>query len=110
MDALLLMAPMVTAMGYEGTGDFMMDVGRARFRGCRRAAFRLSPIPACRSSIRACSTTRRAAASRPICLWDRAIEKERLFGVRLDGVWIHVGTPEAVAEAEEYLADLAPAV
>ena len=24
----------------------------------------------------------------------------------LDGVWIHVGTPEAVAEAEAYLAKL----
>jgi MurNAc alpha-1-phosphate uridylyltransferase len=41
--------------------------------------------------------------------WDRAIEHGRLFGIRLDGVWIHVGTPEAVKEAEAYLDDLLPA-
>jgi MurNAc alpha-1-phosphate uridylyltransferase len=32
--------------------------------------------------------------------FDRAIEAGRLFGVRLEGVWMHVGTPEAVAAAE----------
>jgi MurNAc alpha-1-phosphate uridylyltransferase len=42
-------------------------------------------------------------------MWDRAIEKDRLFGIRLDGTWIHVGTPQAVADAESYLNDLAPA-
>jgi MurNAc alpha-1-phosphate uridylyltransferase len=36
-------------------------------------------------------------------LWDRAREAGRLYGVRLDGIWMHVGTPEAVAEAEEQL-------
>ena len=39
-------------------------------------------------------------------MWDRAIAKGRLFGTRLDGVWIHVGTPEARDEAEAYLASL----
>jgi MurNAc alpha-1-phosphate uridylyltransferase len=29
-----------------------------------------------------------------------AAEKGRLFGLRLDGLWLHVGTPEAIAEAE----------
>ncbi len=33
-------------------------------------------------------------------LWDRALANERLFGVRLDGRWMHVGTPEALEEAE----------
>ena len=42
-------------------------------------------------------------------LWDRSIESGRLFGVRLDGVWMHVGTAEAVKQAEAFLADLAPA-
>ena len=28
----------------------------------------------------------------------------RLFGLRLEGVWMHVGTPEAVAAAEAALA------
>jgi MurNAc alpha-1-phosphate uridylyltransferase len=37
-------------------------------------------------------------------LFNRAIEKTRLFGLRLDGEWLHVGTPEAIAEAETQLA------
>ena len=32
--------------------------------------------------------------------FDRAIEAERLYGLRLEGLWMHVGTPEAVAAAE----------
>ena len=42
-------------------------------------------------------------------MWDRAIAKGRLYGVRLEGVWIHVGTPEAQREAEGYLNRLMPA-
>lgn len=108
MDALLLMAPMVTAMGYEGTGDFMMD-GEGL----------LSRVPPGRVSPFAYPGVQivhpRLFENAPVggfstnILWDRAIEKERLFGVRLDGVWIHVGTPQAVAEADAFLADLAPA-
>jgi MurNAc alpha-1-phosphate uridylyltransferase len=33
-------------------------------------------------------------------LWDEALSKGRLYGVRLDGRWMHVGTPESLAEAE----------
>ena len=33
-------------------------------------------------------------------LWDRALAKGKLYGVRLDGRWMHVGTPKALAEAE----------
>ena len=108
MDALLLMAPMVTAMGYEGGGDFMMD-----------ATGRLSRVPQGRVSPFAFPGVQivhpRLFDNPPSgkfstnVMWDRAIEKGRLFGVRLDGVWIHVGTPQAVADANDFLSDLAPA-
>jgi len=108
MDALLLMAPMVTAMGYEGGGDFMMD-----------ATGRLSRVPQGRVSPFAFPGVQivhpRLFDNPPSgkfstnVMWDRAIENERLFGVRLDGVWIHVGTPQAVADANDFLSDLAPA-
>jgi MurNAc alpha-1-phosphate uridylyltransferase len=29
-----------------------------------------------------------------------AAGKGRLYGVRLDGLWVHVGRPETIAEAE----------
>lgn len=38
-------------------------------------------------------------------LWDRAIEKNRLRGIVIDGVWLHVGTPEAVGLAEREMAN-----
>jgi MurNAc alpha-1-phosphate uridylyltransferase len=43
----------------------------------------------------ACSLTR---------LFDRAADAERLYGLRLEGVWMHVGTPESIAEAERAMA------
>ena len=36
-------------------------------------------------------------------LFDRAIEGGRLHGLRLEGLWMHIGTPEAIAEAEAAL-------
>jgi len=39
-------------------------------------------------------------------LWDKAAEEGRLFGLRLDGVWMHVGTPGDLAEAEAFMRDL----
>jgi MurNAc alpha-1-phosphate uridylyltransferase len=40
-------------------------------------------------------------------MFDRAAEAERLFGLRLEGVWMHVGTPEAVAAAEAAIVESA---
>ena len=36
-------------------------------------------------------------------LFDRAAEAGRLCGLRLEGVWMHVGAPEAIAAAEKAL-------
>ena len=37
-------------------------------------------------------------------LFDRAAEAGRLHGLRLEGVWMHVGTPEAIKDAEAAIA------
>ena len=109
MDALLLLASMVTSLGFEGTGDFLLDAEGhiARVPEAARLALRLSRR-ADRASAGS-STMRPSGAFSTNLLWDRAIEKSRLYGVRLDGVWMHVGTADAVKEAEDFLADLAPA-
>lgn len=108
MDYLLLMASLITAIGYEGAGDFMMD---SDGRLSRVAEQRISPFAYPGVYI---LHPRIFDGAKPgefsiNPLWDRAIEAGRLFGIRLDGVWIHVGTPEAVREAEAFLADLVPA-
>jgi MurNAc alpha-1-phosphate uridylyltransferase len=38
-------------------------------------------------------------------IFDKAAERGRLYGLRLEGFWLHVGTPGAIAGAEARLAD-----
>lgn len=108
MDALLLMASMVTAIGFEGAGDFRMD---AEGRLSRVPEKGVSPFAYPGVQIvhpRMFGASPRSPFSMNK-LWDLAIEKGRLYGIRLEGVWMHVGTPEAVREANAFLADLVPA-
>ena len=99
MDALLLLAPTATSVGYTDRGDFTMAPdGRLRRRPEREV------VPFVYAGIAILSPTlfrdAPAGAFALTQLFDRAIERERLYGLRLDGVWMHVGTPEAVAAAE----------
>jgi MurNAc alpha-1-phosphate uridylyltransferase len=107
MDALLLAAPLVTSIGYDGPGDFLMD---AEGRLSRVPERRLSPFayPGVQIMHPRFFAGAKDGAFSINPLWDRAIENGRLFGIRLDGVWMHVGTPEALAQSEEYMADLMP--
>jgi N-acetyl-alpha-D-muramate 1-phosphate uridylyltransferase len=102
MDALLLLAPTAGSIGYSGRGDFaMLPEGRLRRRAEKEVvpfvyagAAVLSPDLFAEAPAGAFSLTR---------LFDAATEKGRLFGLRLEGVWMHVGTPEAVAAAQAAL-------
>jgi MurNAc alpha-1-phosphate uridylyltransferase len=106
MDALLLVAATVRAVGYTGRGDFRMDpAGRL----IRRAEREVAPFVYAGAAIlhpRLFADAPQGAFSLNR-LFDSAMENGRLFGVRLDGVWLHVGTPEAIAEAELSIADSA---
>lgn len=108
MDALLLAAPLVHSIGYDGPGDFLMD---ADGRLSRVPEQQLSPFayPGVQIVHPRLFDGMTAGAFSINPLWDRAIERARLFGMRLDGVWMHVGTPEALAQSEKFLADLQPA-
>ncbi len=100
MDVLLLLADMKTSLGVEGRGDFFSDAqGRLSrptpgenapyvytgvgiikselFEGCPLAPFRLAPF------------------------FFAAAERGRLFGLPLNGRWLHVGAPETIEEAEK---------
>ncbi len=100
MDALLLVAPTTTSLGYEGAGDFFMDAdGRLERRGERRVApFIYAGVAILTPGL--FTDTPEGAFSLNL-LFDRAIEAGRLSGIRLDGQWLHVGTPEAIRAAEE---------
>jgi N-acetyl-alpha-D-muramate 1-phosphate uridylyltransferase len=106
MDALLLLAPTTTSIGYAGRGDFSMGPdGRLTRRGERDVV----PFVFAGAAILAPRLFAGAPAGTfPLTtLFDRAAEAERLFGLRLEGVWMHVGTPEAVAAAEAAIVESA---
>ena len=108
MDALLLLADMETAMGYDGEGDFVLQgVGAvARARGSSEEPYAYPGVQIVHP--RLFDGAPQGAFSTNI-VWDRAIAARKLRGIVLDGVWIHVGTPDARREAEAYLAALSPA-
>lgn len=102
MDGLLLLAPTTTSLGYDGRGDFTVAED-----GCliRRKEGHIAPYVYAGAAI----LSPRAFAdykAEPFSLnriFDALIAEKRLKGLRLEGQWMHVGTPEAVQEAEERL-------
>ena len=99
MDALLLIAPTATSIGVDWPGDFHMDQeGRLTKRAQTEvAAFVYSGVGILKTEPFA-NDPRDIFRLSPF-LFDAA-EKGRLFGVRLEGLWLHVGTPQAIGEAE----------
>ncbi len=99
MDALLLLAPTASSIGYGGRGDFSMTPdGRLTRRGEREV------VPFVYAGAAILTPAFFAGApDGPLSmspLFDRAAEAGRLCGLRLEGVWMHVGTPESVQAAE----------
>ncbi len=105
MDILLLVAATTTAVGWGNRGDFaFLPDGRLR----RPEKGEVTPF-----------AYAGVAIFRPECfadtpekfslnlLFDRAAAAGRFYGLRLDGLWMHVGTPQAVIEAERRIAESA---
>lgn len=103
MDALLLLAPVVTSIGYDGKGDYFMQ---ADGRLLRRGAHDVAPFVFAGAAILSPALFKDApkGAFSLTRLFDRAMESNRLHGLRMEGVWMHVGTPQAIAQAEAAIA------
>ncbi|MBM6594669.1 nucleotidyltransferase family protein [Microvirga pudoricolor] len=103
MDILMLVAPRHTSIGYDGRGDFSMDpVGKLRRREPDEDVdFVYAGVAIVKPEM--VSDTPDGAFSANV-FYNRAIASGRLHGLRLDGQWLHVGEPRAIAEAEECLA------
>jgi MurNAc alpha-1-phosphate uridylyltransferase len=100
MDILLLMAPTASSIGYSGLGDYaMLPDGALR----KRKEHQVVPFVYAGAAIMSPSMFADAPSGgfSLTRMFDRANEQERLFGLRLDGMWMHVGTPDAVHAAEE---------
>jgi MurNAc alpha-1-phosphate uridylyltransferase len=106
MDGLLLLAPSTGSLGYEGRGDYTMRPdGRLQPRGKEeRAPF----IYAGAAILSVALFADVPHGAFPLThVFDRAASAGRLFGLALDGVWMHVGTPAAITAAEAALAAVA---
>ena len=105
MDALLLLHSTITAHAYEShaMGDYHLAAnGQARWRG------RVGVAPFVFAGVTLCD--RRLFAGAPpgafsqLKCWTEAEARGRLYGMRHDGEFFHVGTPQALAETRAWFA------
>lgn len=106
MDALLLLAATTNSIGYSGRGDYAMAPDGALRRRTERevAPFVFAGVAILSPALFAGAPEGDFSLT---SLFDRAGEAGRLAGLRLEGLWMHVGTPEAVAAAESAILDSA---
>jgi N-acetyl-alpha-D-muramate 1-phosphate uridylyltransferase len=103
MDCLMMLAPLACSHGYSGRGDFALESG-GRIRR-RKAEQEILPFAFTGVSLahpRLFAGSAEHAFSLNV-VWNLAIVAGRAYGVRMEGVWMHVGTPAALAEAEGLL-------
>jgi N-acetyl-alpha-D-muramate 1-phosphate uridylyltransferase len=99
MDVQLLVAASTTSIGVDWPGDFHMDAeGRLTRRGESEVApFVYAGVGIIKPQVFA---EVKEEVFRLAPFFFAAAERGRLFGQRLEGQWLHVGTPAAIEEAE----------
>ncbi|WP_374765168.1 nucleotidyltransferase family protein [Yunchengibacter salinarum] len=114
MDVLLLLVPRTAAIGHDGAGDFFaphgLDPAVARPLTPRGSA---AEAPYVFTGLQRVDTALYRGRPRDPwsnrLLFEAAAQAGRLYGLCLDGDWMHVGTPDALAAAEAALATDDPA-
>lgn len=99
MDMLMLLASTSASLGFDGLGDYAMDpAGRLSRRKEREVApFAYAGVLIVKPDL--FTETPDVPFSLNL-LFDRTEMAGRLYGIRLDGFWLHVGSPSALSEAE----------
>ncbi len=99
MDMQLLVARKDSAVGFDGPGDFFMDdSGRLSRRGkAASAPYVYAGAIIAKAQLLNAIAEAKFSLNR---LFDDAIARNRLFGCCLQGLWLHVGTPAAIEDAE----------
>ena len=101
-DGVILLQPTVTAIGYEGRGDYFLDPpGNPRHRREREVAPYL--FAGIQLLHRRLFDTTPGRVFSLVRLFDRAEAAGRLAAIVHDGEWYHVGTPEGLAMTRERL-------
>ncbi len=102
MDTLLLLAPVATATGYNGPGDFNLAAdGQLIRRGeAATAEYAYAGIHILKTKLFAGMKVEPFSLNR---VWNIAAAENRLFGTVHPGAWYHVGTPEGIMMANDAL-------
>ena len=102
MDAMLLLQRTVTAVGYEGSGDYLIDASRCPHRRGERevAPFLFAGLQLLHRRVFAGISDRVFSLVR---LFDRAEQAGRLKAIVHDGEWFHIGTPQGLSATRERL-------
>jgi MurNAc alpha-1-phosphate uridylyltransferase len=104
MDCLLLLALASHSLGYQGRGDFAFEPdGRIRRRRVEQEMVPFAFTGVSLAHPRLFAGSPDGAFSLNV-VWDRAIDSGRAWGMRMEGIWMHVGSPDALAQAEQQLA------
>ncbi|HEY8161426.1 MAG TPA: nucleotidyltransferase family protein [Methylocystis sp.] len=98
MDAALLLAPTHGSVGVDWDGDFDLSADGRIIRRAGPKPYVYSGVGLIKPQLIA-GETRDVFKLAPILF--SAAEKGRLFGVVSSGLWLHVGTIAAIAEAEK---------
>ncbi|MEL6365626.1 MAG: nucleotidyltransferase family protein [Pseudomonadota bacterium] len=105
MDALLLLQRREETSGYDGPGDFDLDDKNRLVRRGEAAS-----APYVFTGVQIIDTRLLdGAPAGPFStnvLWNKALERGRLFGIVHEGAWMHVGSPAGLKDAEARLAAL----
>ncbi len=100
MDCLLLLSLRDQALGFDGAGDFFCGPeGHLTRRGVApQAPFVWTGVQIINPAF---LTTYPDGAFSANVFLDQAMARQRLFGIILDGIWMHVGSPAGVRAAHQ---------
>lgn len=103
-DVVLLLTKTVTAVGYEGRGDFLLDPSGVPRRRLERevAPFLYAGAQLLSHRLFTGEAVTRFSMNR---LWDRAIEQGRIVAIVHEGAWFDPGTPAGLALTESRLTE-----
>jgi len=106
MDELLLLAPVENTIGYHGKGDFVsvFDLHLIR-RWQETAPYVYAGVQIFKPKLAWDFPQEKFSRNR---IWDKSLSRSTIFGWWMDGLWMHVGDPEALSEAEAILAEVKP--
>ncbi len=105
MDCLMLLADPKCSLGYNGNGDFVFQGRDTPLRRRKDEDGQTHVFAGVSIAHPRLFSEAPSGAFSMNKVWDHALSNGRVFGIMLEGTWMHIGTPEALEAAEKWIAD-----